>query len=120
MHRFGNELDHLGVVFVIWGSAIPSTYLAFRCEPRQRYTYWVLATAFAVASALFTLPTYLPSTHLPAPPFLYVQLARPLNVCLDRSWSVPFRLFPPQSTNVGVELCWARPVKLFGSTSLRC
>jgi Haemolysin-III related len=44
MHCFGNELDHLGVVFVIWGSAIPSTHFGFRCEPHLRLTHWTLVS----------------------------------------------------------------------------
>jgi adiponectin receptor len=44
MHRFGNELDHLGVVFVTLGSAIPSTHFGFRCEPHLRLTHWTLVS----------------------------------------------------------------------------
>lgn len=55
VHKFGNELDHLGVVLVIYGSAIPATYFQFYCDPFTRNTYWALSTAFAAASAIFTL-----------------------------------------------------------------
>jgi len=64
MHRFGNELDHLGVVFVIWGSGVPSDYFGFYCSPRTQYLYWTAVTATALACAIFTLrpkfrhPTY--------------------------------------------------------------
>jgi adiponectin receptor len=51
MHRFGNELDHLGVVFV-WGSAIPETYFAFYCIPSMQYLYRTL-----VSRALLILNT---------------------------------------------------------------
>jgi hypothetical protein len=52
MHRFGNELGHLGVVFVICGSAIPETYFAFYCIPSLQYLYWTL-----VSRALLILNT---------------------------------------------------------------
>lgn len=55
VHKFGNELDHLGVVLVIYGSAVPATYFQFYCDPALRNIYWALSTALAVASAVFTL-----------------------------------------------------------------
>ena len=55
VHKFGNELDHLGVVFVIYGSTMPGTYFEFYCNPQLRTLYWILSTIFAVASAVFTL-----------------------------------------------------------------
>lgn len=64
MNRFGNELDHIGVVLVIYGSTLPATYFEFYCQPQLQKLYWSLSTAFAVASAIFTLqpkfrqPTY--------------------------------------------------------------
>lgn len=64
IHKFGNELDHLGVVLVIYGSAVPATYFQFYCDNFSRNAYWTLSTTFAVASAVFTLqprfrqPTY--------------------------------------------------------------
>ena len=64
MHTFGNELDHLGVVFVIWGSGIPSSYFGFYCSPHIQILYCLLITCVALACATFTLrpefrvPTY--------------------------------------------------------------
>lgn len=55
VHKFGNELDHLGVVFVIYGSTMPGTFFEFYCHPGLRTWYWVMSTTFAVASAVFTL-----------------------------------------------------------------
>ena len=42
MHRFGNELDHLGVVMVIFGSTIPATYFAFYCQQNLQILYWTI------------------------------------------------------------------------------
>ena len=54
-HKFGNELDHLGVVFVIWGSGIPSTHFGFYCDAKTQLAYNSLTTATAIAAAVFTL-----------------------------------------------------------------
>jgi adiponectin receptor len=55
MYKFGNELDHLGVVLVIYGSTMPGTYFEFYCHPTLRGFYWALSTTFGIASAIFTL-----------------------------------------------------------------
>lgn len=57
MHRFGNELDHLGIVFVMWGTGISAAQFAFACPTHAslRYGYFVLLTAVGVACAVFTL-----------------------------------------------------------------
>jgi adiponectin receptor len=39
---WGNKLDYLGIVFLIWGSFIPVLYYAFREEPELRRTYWAM------------------------------------------------------------------------------
>lgn len=39
---WGNKLDYLGIVFLIWGSFIPVLYYAFREEPELRKTYWTM------------------------------------------------------------------------------
>lgn len=40
--RFGNKLDYLGIVFLIWGSFIPSIYYGFSCSPEWISTYWTM------------------------------------------------------------------------------
>ena len=55
-HKLGNELDHLGVVLVIWGSAIPCIHFAFHDHSSTlRYTHYALTCVFAATSAVFTL-----------------------------------------------------------------
>lgn len=39
---WGNKLDYLGIVFLIWGSFIPVLYYAFGEEPELRRTYWTM------------------------------------------------------------------------------
>lgn len=55
MHKFGNELDHLGIVLVFWGSGAPSDYFGFYCDQSLRNTYFVAITTTAFACAVFTM-----------------------------------------------------------------
>lgn len=52
--RLASQLDHLGIVLVIWGSSIPADYFGFYCEPHFQRRYWILATSCAAASAYAT------------------------------------------------------------------
>ncbi len=64
MHRFGNELDHLGIVLVMWGTGVSVVHFAFYCDPGMQAVYHAALTATAVGCAVFTLqpkfrqPTY--------------------------------------------------------------
>lgn len=40
----GNQLDYLGIVFLIWGSFIPSIYYGFVCDTLLRNTYWSMVS----------------------------------------------------------------------------
>ena len=55
MHRFGNELDHLGIVLVMWGTAVSGTYFIYYCRPAFRGAYLVLLTIIAYGCGVFTL-----------------------------------------------------------------
>lgn len=75
VHRFGNELDHIGVVLVIYGSTLPATYFEFYCRPELQKVYWTLSTVFAVASAVFTLrPKFRQPTYRRARFYMYTAL----------------------------------------------
>lgn len=39
---WGNKLDYLGIVFLIWGSFIPVVYYAFQTEPGLMKMYWTM------------------------------------------------------------------------------
>ncbi len=47
------RLDHLGVVFVIWGSAIPFIYFAFYCDRQLQRLYMTFVTAAALVSMIY-------------------------------------------------------------------
>jgi len=42
--RFGNRLDYIGIVFLIWGSFIPSIYYGFSAEPDLVRLYWTMVS----------------------------------------------------------------------------
>ncbi|KAI1096419.1 HlyIII-domain-containing protein [Rostrohypoxylon terebratum] len=64
MHKFGNELDHLGIVLVMWGTGISGTYFTFYCDEFLRNTYFAILSSTALGCGVFTLrpefrkPTY--------------------------------------------------------------
>jgi adiponectin receptor len=41
---WGNKLDYLGIVFLIWGSFIPVLYYAFQNEPQLMKTYTAMVS----------------------------------------------------------------------------
>ena len=55
VHRIGNQLDHAGIVLVIWGSMIPGMYFEFYYQPMLRNTYGAALSFCALLSAVFTL-----------------------------------------------------------------
>jgi len=63
MHRFGNELDHLGIVLVMWGTGVSGTYFIYYCSPAFRNAYLTFLTAIAIGCGVFTLR---PSFRQPA------------------------------------------------------
>ena len=40
--KFGNRLDYIGIVFLIWGSFMPSIYYGFSAEPGLVRMYWTM------------------------------------------------------------------------------
>jgi len=40
--KFGQRLDHIGIVVLIWGSFIPSIYYGFSAEPALVRVYWAM------------------------------------------------------------------------------
>ncbi|KAF3007495.1 hypothetical protein E8E13_005343 [Curvularia kusanoi] len=49
---WGNKLDYLGIVFLIWGSFIPVLYYAFDEEPELMKTYWTMITTLAAGTSI--------------------------------------------------------------------
>lgn len=55
MRKFGNELDHLGIVLVMWGTGVSGAHFGFYCHRATRDAYIGLLTAAAVGCGIFTL-----------------------------------------------------------------
>ncbi|KAH9877118.1 hypothetical protein IAQ61_002481 [Plenodomus lingam] len=49
---WGNKLDYLGIVALIWGSFIPVLYYGFIEEPELQRTYWTMITTLAAATSI--------------------------------------------------------------------
>ncbi|KAK0508439.1 hypothetical protein JMJ35_008715 [Cladonia borealis] len=53
--KLGNELDHLGIVLVIWSSMVPSDYFGFYCSPDLQILYCAIAKISALGCGIFTM-----------------------------------------------------------------
>lgn len=55
MHKFGNELDHLGIVHVLWGTGVSGAHFAFNCHGDLEVAYIGFLSATAIGCGIFTL-----------------------------------------------------------------
>jgi adiponectin receptor len=46
--KLGNQLDYVGIVFLITGSFVPSIYYGFYCEPKLQRFYWGMVSCFFI------------------------------------------------------------------------
>ena len=53
--QYGLQLDHLGIVLVIWASMVPTDYFGFYCSPGLQWTYITIATVSGFGCAVFTM-----------------------------------------------------------------
>ncbi|KAK5107856.1 hypothetical protein LTR62_000616 [Meristemomyces frigidus] len=57
--KFGNRLDYVGIVTLIWGSFIPSIYYGFSGEPELVHRYWTMITTIGAGTlAVVMLPRF--------------------------------------------------------------
>jgi adiponectin receptor len=50
--KFGNRLDYFGIVFLIWGSFIPSIYYGYGEDPKLITLYWTMVRLRTCACAV--------------------------------------------------------------------
>ncbi|KAF2500243.1 HlyIII-domain-containing protein [Lophium mytilinum] len=56
---FGNKLDYLGIVFLIWGSFVPTLFYGFQTQPELMKRYWAMITTLSAGTAIVaTHPTF--------------------------------------------------------------
>ncbi|KAF1828931.1 HlyIII-domain-containing protein [Decorospora gaudefroyi] len=60
---WGNKLDYLGIVFLIWGSFVPVLYYTFGDEVELRRGYWAMITTLAAGTSVACIH---PSFRTPA------------------------------------------------------
>lgn len=52
---FGNQLDYLGIVILMWGATVPTVYYGYYCDPLLQKTYYTMCTALAATCVVTTL-----------------------------------------------------------------
>ncbi|OCK76667.1 HlyIII-domain-containing protein [Lepidopterella palustris CBS 459.81] len=52
---FGNKLDYLGIVFLIWGSFVPTLYYGFQSEPHLMKFYWAMITTIGSGCSIVSI-----------------------------------------------------------------
>ncbi|SMY20961.1 unnamed protein product [Zymoseptoria tritici ST99CH_1A5] len=55
VQKFGNRLDYIGIVVLIWGSFIPSIYYGFSAEPGLVRVYWSMITTIGAGTLVVVL-----------------------------------------------------------------
>ncbi|CAL8576031.1 hypothetical protein XPA_001923 [Xanthoria parietina] len=75
VQKFGNQLDYLGIVILMWGSTIPSIYYGFHCDPRLQRVYWFNVSVLASLCIIATLhPNFRHPTFRPYRAAMYAGL----------------------------------------------
>ncbi|KAK0328465.1 hypothetical protein LTR57_005006 [Friedmanniomyces endolithicus] len=71
--KFGNRLDYMGIIFLIWGSFIPSLYYGFDAELRKHY--WSMITTIAAGTlAVVMLPKFRSPEWRPFRAFMFAAM----------------------------------------------
>lgn len=75
MHIFGNQLDYLGIVILMWGSTVPCVYYGFYCTPTLQKTYYTLVSVLAALCIYATLhPAFRHPRYRPYRAIMYAGL----------------------------------------------
>ncbi|KAK3072297.1 hypothetical protein LTR53_007073 [Teratosphaeriaceae sp. CCFEE 6253] len=73
--KFGNRLDYMGIICLIWGSFIPSIYYGFSAEPRLIALYWTMITTIGAATlAVVMLPKFRSPEWRPLRALMFVAM----------------------------------------------
>lgn len=83
--RFGNKLDYFGIVFLIWGSFIPSLYYGYAGDaPNFRFFSVVITTIGAATAAVSLLPFFSGTAWRPFRAFMFTTMG------LSALWPVAY------------------------------
>ncbi|EME88842.1 uncharacterized protein MYCFIDRAFT_35624 [Pseudocercospora fijiensis CIRAD86] len=73
--KLGNRLDYIGIVFLIWGSFIPSIFYGFSAEPHLINLYWSMITTIGAGTVLVVLhPKFRSPSWRPFRAFMFVMM----------------------------------------------
>ena len=90
VHRLGNNLDHVGIVFVLWGTGVSCTHFALRCAPSDlRFVYFAVISITAGLCAALTLrPCFCLPRFRKLRTLIYFFLGASLFVPLYPAWKL--------------------------------
>lgn len=72
---FGNQLDYLGIVLLMWGATIPTVYYGFHDDIKLRNLYWTVVSILGAACCIATLhPKFRTPTFRPYRSMMYAAL----------------------------------------------
>ena len=72
---FGNQLDYLGIVLLMWGATIPSVYYGFHDEIKLRNIYWSIVSVLGGLCCVATLhPKFRTPLFRPYRSMMYASL----------------------------------------------
>ncbi|KAF1987280.1 HlyIII-domain-containing protein [Aulographum hederae CBS 113979] len=75
VQKWGNQLDYLGIVALIWGSFVASIRFGFREDEVLMRRYWGMITALAICTGTFTItPRFRHPTYRPIRATMFVLL----------------------------------------------
>ena len=134
-HKLGNELDHLGIIAVMWGSTVPSDYFGFYCDAALQRFYWTLVLRLSSTTirsltqwtGYFDGPrlrhlhtsTAVPEAKLSVDPVRHVFAARLVCFHSGRTWREPEWLGGTESAHGALVFSWPGPAELFRRCDLR-
>ncbi|KAM3421498.1 hypothetical protein BST61_g1890 [Cercospora zeina] len=75
VQKFGNRLDYMGIIFLIWGSFIPSIYYGFAREEALRKLYWSMITTIGAGTFIVVMhPKFRSSDWRPFRAVMFIMM----------------------------------------------
>ena len=72
---FGNQLDYLGIVLLMWGATIPTVYYGYHDNERLRNAYWSVVSILGGMCCIATMhPKFRSPTFRPYRSMMYAAL----------------------------------------------
>ncbi|KAF2145170.1 uncharacterized protein K452DRAFT_222144 [Aplosporella prunicola CBS 121167] len=103
VQSFGNKLDYVGIVFLIWGSFIPSVYYGLMEHPSSVRFYWIMITTNSIACGIAAV-----SDKFRTPSFRPIRAAMFVGLGLSAVFPVMsgLKLYGLHALNERIALSW--------------